>query len=207
MNQQIVYALGSVFKLLYESQMTEAEVKEQQKLIDTNKMKKEFSEEKKVKNDKPKQDTVEPDIDIKDTTPDIQKAESPKNDKQMPNIVKEEINIKIDNDTKKDKNNITYFAKIGQQDKYNSKNQKIDDVAAILQQDRANFHKYHKADSQDTDGGYFNTLKNRGKIKQMLQRGTISDTTRDAILNKNPYIQVIIYENKIDVVMASDQPK
>lgn len=44
------------------------------------KMKNEFSEERKTRNDKLMQDTIEPDIDIKDDTTDTKKPKTPKND-------------------------------------------------------------------------------------------------------------------------------
>jgi hypothetical protein len=44
------------------------------------KLQKEFSSERKTRNDKQMQDTVEPDINIKDNTTDTKQAEAPKND-------------------------------------------------------------------------------------------------------------------------------
>ncbi len=92
-----------------------------------------------------------------------------------------------------------YYAKISQRDHYGLRNRRLTDVASILQQDRANYHKYHQRDREDTSDSFFTTRNNRDRIKRMLARGYISQSTRKAIQYGNPNIKVKIYSNRIEV--------
>jgi len=93
----------------------------------------------------------------------------------------------------------TYYAKISQKDKYSSSGKRLKKVSAILQQDRANYHKFHKRDPEDTSDKYFTTREHRDRIKYMLKNSTISKQTKDAILYSNPLIKVTIYKKYINV--------
>ncbi len=97
----------------------------------------------------------------------------------------------------------TYYARISQRDHYGKNGQKLKGVGIILQQDRANYHKYHKRDREDTGDNRFDTRGNRNKIKRMLARGSTSQKTLDAIRYGTPLVKVKIYPEYIDVTLES----
>lgn len=97
----------------------------------------------------------------------------------------------------------TYYARISKRDHYGKNGQKLKGAGIILQQDRANYHKYHKRDREDTGDGFFDTRANRDKIKRMLARGYTSKKTLDAIRYSTPFVKVKIYPNYIDVTLES----
>jgi len=96
-----------------------------------------------------------------------------------------------------------YHARISQRDHYGKNGQKLKGVGIILQQDRANYHKYHKRDREDTGDNRFDTRGNRNKIKRMLARGSTSQNTLDAIRYSTPLVKVRIYKEHIDVTLES----
>ncbi len=96
-----------------------------------------------------------------------------------------------------------YYARISSKDHYGKNNQKLKDAGTILQQDRANYHKYHRRDRDDTGDNRFDTRGNRNKIKRMLARGSTSQNTLDAIRYSTPLVKVKIYQEHIDVTLES----
>lgn len=97
-----------------------------------------------------------------------------------------------------------YYARIGQRDHYNSRShQRLSGAGNILQQDRANYHKYHRVDREDTGDSYFNTREHRNKIASMLARGSTTQETLNAIEYGTPLVKVAIYQNHIDVSLVS----
>ncbi len=56
-----------------------------------------------------------------------------------------------------------YYATLSPQDTYNSKGQPLNDVCAIVQQDRANVHRFGNPDGEQPDP-FFNTTARRGMI-------------------------------------------
>jgi len=59
-----------------------------------------------------------------------------------------------------------YFTTIGPQDFYNSSGAKLGDFCAIIQQDRANFHRFAKRDQGDEADPFFGDRANRALIGQ-----------------------------------------
>jgi hypothetical protein len=92
-----------------------------------------------------------------------------------------------------------YIAKIGEHDKYNSSGMRLNNVAAIIRQDRANYHKFYIRDREDSDDNFFASKRNRAILERMLRRGYISRSAREAILYGNPLIMVKVYDYYIDV--------
>ena len=100
----------------------------------------------------------------------------------------------------------SYTAKISNQDHYNSSGNKITKAEYIIQQDRANYHKFHKRDSQDEDDNYFYKKENRFKIYKMIQNaGGLSSSIKNKILNGNPIIKVTVKDDKLYVNLAGNQ--
>ena len=57
-----------------------------------------------------------------------------------------------------------YYAMLSPQDTYNSRGVPLNDVCAIVQQDRANFHKFGRRDSGDSSDPFFTTPERRAMI-------------------------------------------
>ncbi|PIE45079.1 MAG: hypothetical protein CSA44_02630 [Gammaproteobacteria bacterium] len=93
----------------------------------------------------------------------------------------------------------TYVAKLSSQDHFNSKGQRLRNAAAIIRQDRANFHKFHKRDAEDEWDSFFSSVKNRARLERMLNNGYLSKSTKNRIVNGTPTIIVKIYLDNIVV--------
>ena len=65
----------------------------------------------------------------------------------------------------------SYLTFLSRTDMYNSRGARLDGIAAILQQDRANFHRFGKIDALDTDDPYFGSRDLRARIPDLYARG------------------------------------
>jgi len=90
----------------------------------------------------------------------------------------------------------SYTAKIGYYDHYNSRGTPLEKYSEILRQDRANYHKFNKRDSEDEGDQYFTSKGNRAILEDMLYNSNISYSVRNAIENNNPLIEVRIYKDR-----------
>jgi hypothetical protein len=98
----------------------------------------------------------------------------------------------------------TYTAFLSERDHFSSKGERLRDAAAIIRQDRANFHKYGKRDIGDESDNFFASARNREILERFLKRGRSTAAALNAIINGTPYITVRIYvtdsgENYINV--------
>lgn len=64
-----------------------------------------------------------------------------------------------------------YFAALGPQDYYNSGGQRLTSLGAILQQDRANYHRFNRADRFDQGDPFFADAATRALIPQLVAAG------------------------------------
>jgi len=92
-----------------------------------------------------------------------------------------------------------YYAKISENDKYNSYGDRLRSVADILRQDRANYHRFFIRDREDSGDRFFGYKRNRARMASMLRNGYISRATRNAILYRNPVVRVVVYDYRIEV--------
>ena len=92
-----------------------------------------------------------------------------------------------------------YTARLGSEDHFNSRGQRLRNAAAIIRQDRANFHKFGVRDREDTSDDFFSSKRNRAVLERMLRRGHASPSTLRRIVNGTPRIRVKVYRNHIDV--------
>jgi len=98
-----------------------------------------------------------------------------------------------------------YYARLSKADHFNSNKKKLTSVAAIIKQDRANFHEFGKQDKEDTNDVYFSTFPDREKLEGMLKEGNkISEKARKVIINGRPLIKVEIYKNRIYVKLLKE---
>lgn len=94
-----------------------------------------------------------------------------------------------------------YIARLGPQDHFNSRGQRLTSAAAIIRQDRANFHKFGLADPEDEGDTFFSSKQNRALMERMLSRGAAPKTTLNRIVNGQPLIHVRIYQNHVEVTV------
>ncbi|MER9745962.1 hypothetical protein [Mesorhizobium sp. M0140] len=94
----------------------------------------------------------------------------------------------------------SYVARISDRDHQASDGYALDNAAQMVRQDRANWHKFHRRDSDDEGDGWFRTNGQRADLQRMLERGgAMSSSTKRAIVNGEPLIQVDVYENSVRV--------
>lgn len=91
----------------------------------------------------------------------------------------------------------SYSTTIDDSNKYNASGGTLKSAAAIIQQERADFH--NGGISYGEDDCYFDTKNNRMHIAKMLSEGSISPKLSKHIVNGNPSIRVDIYSTHIDV--------
>lgn len=87
----------------------------------------------------------------------------------------------------------TYTARLSSQDHFNSSGARLRNAAAIIRQDRANFHRFGVRDPQDQWDGFFASKANRARLERMLNRGSSTRKVRSRIVNGTPVIRVEIY--------------
>ena len=89
----------------------------------------------------------------------------------------------------------SYNAWLSHADHYNSNGQRLTSAAAIIRQDRANFHKFGIQDDGDESDSYFDNVDNRALLEQMLNDGTSDPGVLRQIVNGNVMIHVDIYRS------------
>ena len=89
----------------------------------------------------------------------------------------------------------SYNAYLSRADHYNSQGQRLTTAAAIIRQDRANFHKFGVQDDGDESDNYFDNVNNRAVLEQMLNDGSSDAGVLSRIVNGNVMIHVDIYRS------------
>lgn len=87
----------------------------------------------------------------------------------------------------------SYAAHLSEQDHYSSSGAKLGNAAAIIRQDRANFHKFGLRDPMDQSDSYFAKASNREALEQMLNRGKTNKSISRMIVNGTPVVVVKVY--------------
>ncbi len=88
----------------------------------------------------------------------------------------------------------SYTARLSSADHFNSSGERLTSPAAIIRQDRANFHKFGIRDPEDEGDRYFSDMANRALMERLLERGRTSGSARRAIVNGTPLIRVDVYD-------------
>src|SRR3984885_5074198 len=65
----------------------------------------------------------------------------------------------------------SYVALLSEADHFNSNGQRLTSAAAIIRQDRANFHRFGIRDPEDQDDTFFADEGNRAALERMLENG------------------------------------
>jgi hypothetical protein len=87
----------------------------------------------------------------------------------------------------------SYVALLSEADHFNSSGQRLTSAAAIIRQDRANFHRFGVKDPQDESDTFFADEGNRAALEQMLERGRADPGVLARIVNGTSLVRVDIY--------------
>ncbi|SFP01146.1 hypothetical protein SAMN03159463_03411 [Mesorhizobium sp. NFR06] len=99
----------------------------------------------------------------------------------------------------------SYVARISDRDHRASDGYALVSAAQMVRQDRANWHKFHRRDSDDQGDPWFRTDGSRADLQRMLERGAaMSNATRRAIVNGEPLIEVDVYQDGVRVSVVED---
>ena len=70
---------------------------------------------------------------------------------------------------------------------------RLTNAAAIIRQDRANFHRFGIRDEADQWDSFFSSMENRAIAERMLNNGSSSYSAEQAIVNGPVLVHVQIY--------------
>ena len=99
----------------------------------------------------------------------------------------------------------SYTARISPQDHHASDGYALDTAPQMVRQDRANWHKFHRRDSDDQGDSWFRSDDSRADLQRMLERGgAMSSATRRAIVNGEPLVEVDVYPDSVRVSIVED---
>ena len=97
----------------------------------------------------------------------------------------------------------SYTARIAEVDHYNSRGMRLYNAAAIIRQDRFNYHIRDISQMGDTWDPYFSKKYNREMLQRMLSHGTASRSALRKIIYGTPLINVEIFTDHINVKVLS----
>ncbi len=90
----------------------------------------------------------------------------------------------------------SYNAFLSRADHYNSNGERLTTAAAIIRQDRANFHKFGVRDDQDESDDYFDNVDNRAVLERMLSDGSSDAGVLARVVDANVLVHVDIYRSR-----------
>jgi hypothetical protein len=88
----------------------------------------------------------------------------------------------------------SYVAFLSEADHFNSNGQRLTSAAAIIWQDRANYHRFFRRDPEDQGDSFFADERNRGALEQMIERGRAMPGTISRIVNGTVLVRVDVYQ-------------
>ncbi len=107
----------------------------------------------------------------------------------------------------------SYTARISDQDKFSStgaslvQNDKATaaTAAAIIRQDRANYHQFNKRDSEDETDCVFDDKEKRALLEKRLAAGKTTKEALNKIVFGNPLLTVDVYDNYVDISIQKEE--
>ncbi len=93
----------------------------------------------------------------------------------------------------------TYTARLSEQDHFNSNGQRLRTSAAIIRQDRANYHEFGRRDPEDEGDRFFASKANRARLEALIAQGHTTRSANNAVVNGTPLVTVEVYENYVNV--------
>jgi S1-C subfamily serine protease len=94
----------------------------------------------------------------------------------------------------------SYTALLSDADHFNSSGQRLTTAAAIIRQNRANFHRFGIRSPEDQDDPFFADERNRAALEQMLDRGRADPGVISRIVNGPPVLV------RVDIFRSSSGP-
>jgi hypothetical protein len=98
----------------------------------------------------------------------------------------------------------SYTARLSERDHFNSSGARLTTAAAIIRQDRANYHLYGIRDPEDRPDDFFQTKESRANLEHLLENGRTTPEVERAIVDGTPLIRVDIYERFINVTLIAN---
>ena len=89
----------------------------------------------------------------------------------------------------------SYVARLSAADHFNSNGERLKSAAAIIRQDRANFHSFGVRDPEDESDPFFADQDNRAALEQMLERGRAAPGVIDRVVNGTPLVRVEVHRS------------
>ena len=100
-----------------------------------------------------------------------------------------------------------YWARLGANDHNNRSGKPLESAVGIVRQDRANYHAFKVRDKrEDRDDDLYGDKSERSKLTKMLKESLDKETKR-IILKHTPLIQVVTWEDRVDVTIIEKGPK
>lgn len=93
-----------------------------------------------------------------------------------------------------------YWAYIGRADLYNSNGQRLTTAAQVLQQDRANLHRFGVSQQGDEWDPYFGSYEARSAIASLVRAGNIGPRARAVLRNGGGSVYVKVFGNNRGVL-------
>lgn len=87
----------------------------------------------------------------------------------------------------------SYQARIGTQDLVNSSGVTLPSVAAIIRQDRANYHRFNLRDADDEGDPYFGDAANRAALEVLIQKGGLSSNALAILRSGGARVRVEVW--------------
>jgi S1-C subfamily serine protease len=94
----------------------------------------------------------------------------------------------------------SYTALLSEADHFNSRGQRLNTAAAIIRQNRANFHRFGIRSPEDQDDPFFANEGNRAALEQMLDRGRADPGVIERIVNGPPVLV------RVDIFRSASGP-
>ena len=88
----------------------------------------------------------------------------------------------------------SYVARLSERDHFNSNGQRLTTAAAIIRQDRANYHRFGIRDAEDEDDKFFADEGNRAILERLLEHGRAESGVISRIVNGTPVVRVEVWQ-------------
>ena len=86
-----------------------------------------------------------------------------------------------------------YQALLSEKDHFSSSGQRLTSAAAVIRQDRANFHRFGLRDQADENDRFFANIDNRSALEKLIERGRAEPGVISSIVNGTPLVRVEVW--------------
>ncbi len=90
----------------------------------------------------------------------------------------------------------SYDAYLGRDDHFNSNGERLTTAAAVIRQDRANYHKFGIRDRRDEDDRFFDDVANRAYLERLISQGSSNDDVLRRIVSDNVMVHVEVFGSR-----------